>query len=834
MLPPKLTRSRLSLAVASALALAHLHAYAQAPAAPSAPATAAEIEAEKAKEKKAEATRQLERIVITATGRAQLASSVPYNVSALSEQALRDENITDIKKLIESSPSINAPGNSARFADSVTVRGLNISPVASNNLEQFVRSTLAYYLDDTPLPNIGLRIKDIGRVETLLGPQGTLYGAGSLGGTVRYITNQPDFKRRSGQVNTSIYQVKGGKLSHDTDAAFNFPLSDKFALRLSLAKLDDGGYTDRISNPAWRTGTYAWKTIPNAGQNLYENDDYTRTATGRLALAWQVSRDLKLTLSHASQDQFAHGTSATSLLPLQVANATSPAQVESYIKNPAFVPCTTTCRYNDRYGAPQLAGYDVTTTRYPEFSQRNIDLTSLAVDWDLGFAKLRSSTSTFKDTRSGQADYAGQGWLFYYSFGDAGASFDTQRSAYITFDNTHKGLSHETRLTSTGTGPLTWIAGLYHAKTERNLRFSEYLPGLDAYNGVRRATAGGNLDEGYRENLGSEYKETAVYGEVGYKVTPQWLVNVGARTFNYTDTAVAQIRDYSFDLVNNNVNVTRGESGKAFYKLNTSYQLTPDALAFATASQGFRRGGTNGFRNVGTRVVTPEAQQYQPDSTMNYEIGYKGSVLNRRLYLQASVFQIDWKDVQTYFSQSISDFPVNGTTNGPDARSKGIELAARYRFDQNWQVNMASAQTEAKWAGTKTVCLYTNKSSCQTWSEGGLLGGAPTWKHTFGLRYNTTFTNGNTGWASLSGVHRGKVQVDRADTATAVVRTYPAYATFNLRAGMNFDNFDASFWVQNVSNKRAIVSEQPDRVMGPRVVYTTPRTLGMNLSYTFF
>ena len=105
--------------------------------------------------------------MVTATGRAQLASQVPYNVTAISEEALREENITDIKKLIANDPDVNAPGNSARFADSVTVRGLNISSVSAYNLEQFTRSTLSYYLDDTPLPNIGFRIKDIARVEKL-------------------------------------------------------------------------------------------------------------------------------------------------------------------------------------------------------------------------------------------------------------------------------------------------------------------------------------------------------------------------------------------------------------------------------------------------------------------------------------------------------------------------------------------------------------------------------------------------------------------------------------------------------------------------------------------
>ncbi|MGA0027935.1 MAG: TonB-dependent receptor plug domain-containing protein, partial [Steroidobacteraceae bacterium] len=141
--------------------------------------------------REAESTTQLQEITVTATKRDELVHKIPYNVTAIGESELRAENITDIKSLIANSVGIDAPQNGARFTDSVTVRGLNISRADANNLEWFTRSTLAYYLDDAPLPFMAYRIKDVARVETLLGPQGTLFGGGALGGAVRYITNQP-------------------------------------------------------------------------------------------------------------------------------------------------------------------------------------------------------------------------------------------------------------------------------------------------------------------------------------------------------------------------------------------------------------------------------------------------------------------------------------------------------------------------------------------------------------------------------------------------------------------------------------------------------------------
>jgi iron complex outermembrane recepter protein len=820
---------------AIALSLASTHALAQTPDNRTPEQKAAD--AAKADAKR-EAT-QLDTVVVTASGRAQSASSVPYNVTAINEEALREANITDIKKFIQLSPSINAPANSARFADSVTVRGLNVSPVGANNIEYFTRSTLAYYLDDTPLPNIAYRIKDIARVETLLGPQGTLYGGGSLGGTIRYITNQPEFNALTINGNTSIYSAQGGRLSHDTDAVFNIPLSKNFAFRASVARLDDGGYTDRVSNPYWRTGSLAWTTQPNADQNVYKNDDWNRVNTARAAIAWKLSDDLKLTLAHAEQSQLAHGTSATSILPLGIANAKTPADFAAYVnaRRPSrYSPCVVgTCTYTDPSSTPFLGGYDVVASRYPEFADRDFRMTSLNADWNAGFAKVTSSTSLYRDSRVGQADYAGQGELFYFGLGDAGARFNSGRSAYITFDNSFKGINHETRLTSTGSGPLSWIAGLYYSKRERSLKFSEYLPGLDDYNGIDRAAAKGNIDEGYRENLASKYTELALYGELTYKLSPKWNATLGARIFNYKDTGTSQIRDYSYDLVNSDKTNSVSDSGKSYFKFNTSYNFTPDALVYATVSQGFRRGGTNAFKNFDGKTIADNIQSYKPDSTTNYEVGVKGSFLNRRMYVQADVYQIDWKDVQTYLDQAVENgFPINGTTNGPSARSRGFEFATRYNVSDNWQVNLSSAYTEAKWTASKTVCRYTDGSGCRDpYLAGGILGGSPDWKHTFGVRYTTNLSASTTGFVALSGRYVGKVPVDRGDDPTSPVNSRAAYSLFDLRTGASFDKLDISFWVENLANKRVEVSSQPDAVMGRRLIFTSPRTYGMNLSYAF-
>jgi iron complex outermembrane recepter protein len=211
----------------------------------------------------------------------------------------------------------------------------------------------------------------------------------------------------------------------------------------------------------------------------------------------------------------------------------------------------------------------------------------------------------------------------------------------------------------------------------------------------------------------------------------------------------------------------------------------------------------------------------------------KGFYMNRRLYVQANVFQIDWKDAQTYYAQTISGFPVNGTANGPDAQSRGFEMSARYNLLNNLTLRYSTAYTKAEWSSTKTLCLYTNNTTCRTWAEGGQLGGTPAFKHNFGARYSFEMAGDKTGWASVSGRYVGPIQLDRTDGPTQYLQSYPSYIMWNLRGGVSFDKLDLSFFVENVANKRAVVSEQQQGIMGSRAIYSTPRTIGMNASYTF-
>ncbi|MFM8666014.1 MAG: TonB-dependent receptor, partial [Betaproteobacteria bacterium] len=731
------------------------------------------------------ATADPQQITVTATRRDEAAHRVPINISALSEDELRDQNITDAKKLIAASDAINAPGNSARFADSVTVRGLNVSPVAANNLEQFIRSTLAYYLDDTMLPHLGYRIKDIARVETLLGPQGTLYGAGSLGGTIRFISNQPKLGKTEGRISTSFYQTRHGGLSNDTDGVVNLPLGPDLALRASVARLDEKGYTDRLSNPPWRTGIWAWSSKPDANRNLYENDDWQKVNTGRIALRWRLTPRAELTFTHAQQSQLAHGSNGASVTPLNIANATNAAQVDAAWR--LGRNCTAqgiACTYKVATEAPYVVNDHTIVSRYPEFADRSFRLDSVDLDVNLGFAKLHSNTSRFRDARVGVVERHVQRVVRLLNVSGGKPVVEKIALACIV-GLAYTGTTHETRLVSSGKGPLSWVAGVFLMQQKRNYKFDEMFPGLDALPSQGdfisiaaqggRKSLGGVTDSGYAEDLGSQYREKAVFGEVSYALSPALKMTYGTRVFSYEDVGTAFIFDYAGGLADNNSRASSSGSSKAIHKVNLAYSLNQDLLSYLTFSQGFRRGGNNGFKSFPSKnqIVAPDTNGYGPDTTNNLELGLKGFLLDRRLLLQTAVYRIDWKNVQTYYSQGLPDpfglgidFPINGTTNGPNARSVGGELSARLALNQHWQTHFSAATTASEWTSTLKRCTYianNRPEDCRTWSAGGKLYGAPSLKYTAGVQYNRMLGSGHEFTSSLSRRWVGKIGNDRTD-----------------------------------------------------------------------
>ncbi|MEO2279136.1 TonB-dependent receptor [Pseudoalteromonas pernae] len=776
----------------------------------------------------------MEVIEVTSNGRLGLASEIPMNVTAMTAQELRKKGITDMKSFIADSAVINAPQNSARFNESVTVRGLNVSAVRATNLTFFERSTMAYYLDATSLPRMTYRLKDINRVETLLGPQGTLYGGGSLGGTVRYITNKPDTEEFTFDFNTSVYQIKKGSLSHDTDITVNIPLSDTLAIRANVSHLDDNGYTDRVKQALW-WDEQNYKVGSPQGE-YFEDDDWQDNTGARVQLKWTPSDEFDINFAYTRQDQLAHGTSAGSRWDADAAcEEFQPAQ------ECTFTNQTAPLQY-DRYTLQRV---------HEEYTDRLFEMGTVELNWRLGFADLSSSTSVYEESSAGQGDYLNYGILYYNVFAFIpGLGFDeTNESALVKYDNSYDGIEHETRLVSNTDGPLSWIVGLYYSDRESSLKFWEKYPGLDQamldawwFDAAAEYPNRPELDTGYYEDINSKYTEIALYGELDYRITDAWNVTVGARVFNWEDTNIRDISDYTGWLgVDQKTTKTKG-TGESIFKFNTAYKLSNSQLVYFTASQGFRRGGTNSYRDDGDLIVSQQAQTFEPDETTNYELGYKGTTLDNKLYVQANLYQIDWKNTQTYNSQSLLGFPLNGTNNGPDSRSKGIEFALRYNLTDNIRLKWESAKADAEFVETKSLCIFegdenTPANQCRTWYEGGDLGGTPSWRHNASIDFTSEMGEGVFD-ASLRARYVGEIYSDRVDAdeqgQLSEPYQYESYTLLDASVGYAWDEWSVTLWVDNLTNDDAEVSYHYDGgPFGYNTIFTQPRTIGLNVSYSF-
>ena len=755
---------------------------------------------------------ELERVEVTATRRAEPVFRIPFNISAIDEAALREANITDPKKLIEQAVSINTPNNGPRYAESVVVRGLSNQNVGANELDYFVRTSVAYYIDDTPLPNLNFRIKDINRVETLIGPQGTLYGASSLGGTIRYITNKPQLGKTEGAVNFDSYHTKGsGGLSTDPSVMLNLPIGETVAIRASLSSLNEKGWVDRLTNPPYRTGAAA---LPSG---LVSDDNTEKTHSGRIAALWQATPDLGFTLSYTAQSQDATGSSAAQRLP-------------SYIADGGSYPGP---RTPTRIDTPYAGNDHTIVGAFQDQADRKLSLTAFDADWNLGFARLHSSTSYYTDKKDSIADITGFNLLTDLGFhldqnGDPWAF-----SAFQDLKANYRGFTHETRLVSQGSGDLTWLAGVFYSNTKKDIDFSEILPGFYNAQGFAVDADRPVLDREYSETNRNEYREIALYGEVGYRLTEAWQVTVGARVFNYKDKFATTLNDWVFG----GFTQSAGEESdtKSFYKFNTSYAFAPDQLAYFTASQGWRRGGANSIGGFPDPNINPQMFSYKPDETTNFEVGFKGLAFNRDLYYSASIFRINWKDSQDglSYTDDATFLVFNGTLNGPNSHSQGVELMGRYRLTDTLQLTGSTAYTQGEIDEDKTVCITLDCANSAVYKTGDKLLGFPKWKSTLGLRYSSFLENGANVRAGVGGLFVGKVD----SQLLGVPFQYDAYNLYNAFVGYGEGPWDATLWVENLANERAVRSYASTayfgRTVGTREFFNNPRTIGLQLSYRF-
>jgi len=792
----------LAVAVASIFLTASLHAQ-------QTPDTQDKIEpAQPTPSKKADAqpSTEIQQVTITAQRRATLMKDTPISVQAMTAQELDKEGVHNIDDLSRVMPGVTftrnattANGNYNDEDSEIAVRGIASTAGAS---------TTGVYIDDTPIQTRHLAfgsvspfpaLFDLDRVEMLRGPQGTLFGAGSEGGAVRFIQPDPSLNEESLYVHSDVASTKNGAPSYEAGAAIGIPLvADSVGLRLSVSDRKDGGYVDRVNYDAVSgqvTGT------------AQSNANWQETMTMRAAVKFAVSKDTSVVASVYHQELKLNDTSA----------------YWAAISDPA-------------------SGRFLNGNAQADTSKDPFTLWAVKVNSDLGWAKLSSSTSYFTRDQSGVSDYTqflGTVFLgnpYLNGPGSAGGP------GSALFTDSQRNVIEELKLQSNDPkAKLNWVTGLFLSRQDENS--TEYINALSAMNALGWPTFPG-LPAGqmYKQSpFEAIDKQIALFGQADLSLTDTLKLTAGLRVANITSVGQEYFVGPFVGPVASSVSSTLKET-PVTPKFGLTWQPDANDMFYASAAKGYRVGGLN--PNLGVLCAadlatlglagTPES--YKSDSLWSYEIGSKNSLLNRSLQIDSSAFYVDWKNIQqnVYLPNCGNEFAANLGS----ATSKGADTAIRYKPVSSLLLTLDIAYTNARYS--QTVVAGANGTGAAIVTKGDYLSTSP-WNFTVAADYKVPGFDDIKPYVhadyqfntAQQGMTPGQNDNNGSYDPNAI--SMPETKIMALRAGANWNGWDMSAYVNNLFNATPVLVHQHDTVPSQLYFDRTwrPRTIGLTVNYRY-
>ncbi len=752
-----------------------------------------------------------ETFIVTATGREESVSDVPYNISSTSGADIDAARTFDEAELLRSIPGVTTVDRGQRNAgtlNSVRMRGVSVDGGGLGDYAVSAVSSVSTYVNNTPV-FAGFMLRDLDRVEVLRGPQGTLYGSGSLGGTIRYITRDPEFGETSGYASGSLSYVEGSEsIGYAVDGVLNLPLGENAALRVVGSWVDYPGITDYVNVyqldgsgiPVAPSGVLS----PDALYRNAEDADTFGSWMGRATLLWEPTEDLSFRLVHARQSDEVGGRRQQTV------------GLDGYGS-----------RYGDyENGSVQL-----------EPSKRNLNMTSLEAEFDIGFATLTSSTSHYDHDGGSISEntgfYAQAGWLaFYYLYNRPMAS------AVRTYSD--EAVVEELRLVSDRGEYFDYIIGGFYRSQQTQSSQSSYLRGFKnwwdaAYVGLEFLVTG-DQDWAYRRT--ENFTELAFYGEATWHVSDRFDLTGGVRYFDNKSE-----NDTFMDLplwlglfTPSNTSFETSESDVLF-KINGAWWLSDQDMVYATISEGYRRGGTNAVPLTGTFAELPAWQTYSSDSVVNYEVGVKGDHGN--FVFDLSAFYIDWQDPQ--LNTASSNWGFFAVQNGSEARTYGIEAAVEGWLNDNVHYSLGYAYVNAE-LSDDFHSPAAPPPAAPIALDGAQLPGTPEHQFNWEIDHTGTF-NGLDTFVRLDGYYQSET---RNGIGISPIFNVPldGFMIWNATGTVTISDIDVSLWVKNIFNEEGVTGVYTEAYMGtlPAAGYygngsknliSLPRTVGVTARYNF-
>ncbi|WP_256890214.1 TonB-dependent receptor [Acidomonas methanolica] len=756
-----------------------------------------------------------ESIVVTATRRAVSVQNSPTNITAIGADTIRNERLDDIKTLAALLPGVTVLNSGPNGAGNIVMRGISTSGTSTNGV--YKNNAVGVYLGEVPM-YLDFMLLDINHVESLQGPQGTLFGLGTLGGTIRYMPNRPDTHKYSITLHGRVFgQYHSTSPGGDEDVTINLPIwKDHIAFRSVTGYYDDPGYIDYdyvlrqpgVSNPQ-PAGPGSFGTPAQQAQNFSRHSgvNFNHTLTTRNQLLLRYNDDLKMYLTYAHQETKTDGRSATGVGVMETGNWEAP-------------------------------------WRYLEPVDRNGDLFSAEVNANVFNIAQFVSTTAFThqviETRNDNTDL-----LLHLDYGyQAFPQFSSWNESY----NDYRQFNQELRLVSTHKGPFSWVLGGFYNKFNTNTLYEEHVPGFSEW-GV--ANGFGNLyrpDElEYASRVETETAERALYSEGTLHLMKDLQITGGIRYFDYdaSDSGGSGLPLYQPypEVKLSHAGGGTGSNG-IVWKANASYRFSPQLMSYFTYSTGYRVGGYNRVAacvlpintSVQNICALPNEISYKPDSTRNIELGFRGNLFHNRFVFSIDGYHVDWLNVQVP-SQTVYG-AVGITTNGGRAASNGFEFSGSLRITRQFHVTANYSYVDAHL--TEGVADLVN--GVANAYAGDRLPGSMKNSGAITATYILPLDDDRTLRFNWMAAYSGSIYstVGLRDYGTRI----PSYVTHRASINYRSGKWNMSLFMNNIFNQRAItaVSNQSntlnEQVTGVTERYyaqsiLAPRVVGLEASVNF-
>jgi len=755
---------------------------------------------------KPDASAELADIVVTATKRVSTVQDTPISLTAVTGADIQARGLADFTSLAQSVPGISmrtsGPGQTEFEMRGMASAGGN-SP------------TVGFYLDDTPLTApaaaqngkvvIDPNLYDMDRVEVLRGPQGTLYGSGSMGGTIKIIPNAPNTEAFDTSAELIFSDTDGGGFNHGENAMVNLPFGGgTAALRIVGSESHDSGWINRVviangdfplesGSPVLSTrGNVA--AAPVAADYKDVNDEDLTSV--RASLLWKPTDRLDITPSFFYQQIRQDGLSDID---------SNPGTYTSY------QPFNTPEPFSDQFN---LGSVNV-KYRFDAF-----DLTSTTSVWTRNETLMQDGTEEIQWALSSP----GAIFPFYTSQGGLGPTVP----ASIENDKT-KQTSEEVRLTSTGDSKFQWLAGYFYA---------DFTSDWDSY-----VTQPGALPLFGTENDFTQLQPTKIiqnsfFGELSYQLTPQLKATAGLRRYSYDSSVTTTFSGWlSSTGGNNQATSNSGENDQGVNpKFDLSYEIDKNLLLYATIAKGFRPGGGNQpiptsgpvgsgceqdlQANHGTTSFVAPPPAFAPDSVWSYEVGEKAKVLDSRLTINSAIYFEKWNGVQQTIPLSCG---FSYTDNSGDAQVKGGEIEVNALLVPDLILSANAGYAHAVFVVGSLEAGITAGTPVQD---------VPDWTSSVSLAYHHDIADN---LALISRIENNYV-AGHTD-ATFAINHLPSYDLTNLRAGVEGAHWSAVLFATNLFNVKALLTDAPainvNAATFNRIAVSQPLTIGVDLNYRF-